>query len=178
MSRYVARRRTGLGLDHVEVAVPQAHLPGAEAEVDFGEFHAMIAGVLVKCGCSCCGCRARAGRFMSRSPPRRRKRSWKGTCWRSSIRRGAGPDPLRQPQAAVTRVLKGRDRVEAERFIALRSHYGFDSFFCIPGRQGAHEKGGVEGEIGRFRRRTWSPSPSVGVAGRAEPADRRRRHRR
>jgi hypothetical protein len=61
----------------------------------------------------------------------------------------------------VTRVLKGRDRDEAERFIALRSHYGFDSFFCIPGPQGAHEKGGVEGEIGRFRRRHLVPVPSV-----------------
>jgi hypothetical protein len=48
VSRYVARRRAELGLQHVEVAVPQEHLPGAEAEVDFGEFHAMIAGVLVK----------------------------------------------------------------------------------------------------------------------------------
>jgi transposase len=48
VSRYVARRRAELGLDHVDVAVPQAHLPGAEAEVDFGEFHAMIAGVLLK----------------------------------------------------------------------------------------------------------------------------------
>jgi hypothetical protein len=32
----------------VQVTVPQAHEPGAEAEVDFGEFHAMIAGVLTK----------------------------------------------------------------------------------------------------------------------------------
>ena len=62
---------------------------------------------------------------------------------------------------AVTRVLKGRGRDEAERFIALRSHYRFDSFFCIPGLQGAHEKGGVEGEIGRFRRRHLVPVPSV-----------------
>jgi hypothetical protein len=61
----------------------------------------------------------------------------------------------------VTRVLRGRDRAEAERFIALRSHYGFDSFFCIPGKEGAHEKGGVEGEIGRFRRRHLVPVPSV-----------------
>ncbi|HRY10861.1 MAG TPA: hypothetical protein P5544_12895 [Candidatus Nanopelagicales bacterium] len=61
----------------------------------------------------------------------------------------------------MTRVLKGRDRTEAARFIALRSHYGFDSFFCMPGRQGAHEKGGVEGEIGRFRRRHLVPVPTV-----------------
>lgn len=62
---------------------------------------------------------------------------------------------------AVTRVLRGRDRVESERFVALRSHYGFDSFFCRPGIVGAHEKGGVEGEIGRFRRRHLVPVPKV-----------------
>src|SRR5256886_13565730 len=55
----------------------------------------------------------------------------------------------------------GRDRTESERFIALRSHYGFDSFFCIPGKEGAHEKGGVESEIGRFRRRHLVPVPAV-----------------
>ena len=49
VSRYVARRRAGLGLAHVEVAIPQAHLPGAEAEVDFGEFWATIAGQSLKC---------------------------------------------------------------------------------------------------------------------------------
>ena len=50
---------------------------------------------------------------------------------------------------------------ESERFTALRSHYGFDSFFCRPGIEGAHEKGGVEGEIGRFRRRHLVPVPKV-----------------
>jgi hypothetical protein len=62
----------------------------------------------------------------------------------------------------VARVLRGRDRAESERFIALRSHYGYDSFFCAPGKAGAHEKGGVEGEIGRFRRRHLVPVPAVG----------------
>jgi transposase len=67
---------------------------------------------------------------------------------------------------AVVRVLRGRDRAGSERFIALRSHYRFDSFFCAPGNGGAHEKGGVEGEIGRFRR------PCPGLAGQAgEPLD-------
>jgi hypothetical protein len=61
----------------------------------------------------------------------------------------------------VTKVLKGRNRAESDRFIALRSHYGFDSFFCRPGKDGAHEKGGVEGDIGRFRRRHLVPVPKV-----------------
>jgi len=84
VSRYVARRRTELGLDRVEVSVPQAHPPGAEAEVDFGEFHAMIAGVLAKLWLFVLrlSCSGRA--FHVASPPRRRRRSWKATCWRSS----------------------------------------------------------------------------------------------
>jgi hypothetical protein len=64
-------------------------------------------------------------------------------------------------KSAVEKLLKGRGRIESERFIALRSHYGYDSFFCQPGIKGAHEKGGVEGKIGRFRRRYMVPVPRV-----------------
>ncbi|MGH2655022.1 MAG: Mu transposase domain-containing protein, partial [Actinomycetota bacterium] len=39
--------------------------------------------------------------------------------------------------------------------------YLFDSFFCMPGIEGAHEKGGVEGEVGRFRRWHLVPVPDV-----------------
>jgi hypothetical protein len=46
--RDVAHRRAELGLDRIEVAVPQAHPPGAEAGGDFAEFHAAIAGTLLK----------------------------------------------------------------------------------------------------------------------------------
>jgi len=162
VSRYVARRRTELGLDRAEVSVPQAHLPGAEAEVDFGEFHAMLAGVLVKLWLfalrlSCSG-RAFHVAFATQA----QEAFLEGHVLAFEYF-GAIPGRIRYDnlKPAVTRVLKGRDRVEAERFIALRSHYGFDSFFCIPGREGAHEKGGVESEIGRFRRRHLVPVPSV-----------------
>jgi hypothetical protein len=45
--------------------------------------------------------------------------------------------------------------------VRFRSHYGFDAFYCLPGVQGAHEKGGVEGEVGRFRRNHLVPVPVV-----------------
>lgn len=67
-------------------------------------------------------------------------------------------DNLRQ---AVARVLRGKKRVEQDRFIALRSHYGFAASFTTVGIRGAHEKGGVEGEVGRFRRRWLTPVPEV-----------------
>ena len=38
---------------------------------------------------------------------------------------------------------------------------GFEAFYCQPGTEGAHEKGGIEGEIGRFRRRWFVPVPKV-----------------
>jgi transposase len=162
VSRYVARRKTELGLDQVEVSVPQAHLPGAEAEVDFGEFHAMIAGALVKLWMfvlrlSCSG-RAFHVAFATQA----QEAFLEGHVLAFEYL-GAVPGRIRYDnlKPAVMRVLRGRDRAEAERFIALRSHYGFDSFFCIPGKEGAHEKGGVEGEIGRFRRRHLVPVPAV-----------------
>jgi len=163
VSRYVARRRAELGLDKTEVMVPQAHAPGAEAEVDFGEFHAQVAGVLIKLWMfvlrlSCSG-RAFHVAFATQA----QEAFLEGHVLASGYF-GAVPGRVRYDnlKPAVVRVLRGRDRAESERFIALRSHYGFDSFFCIPGRDGAHEKGGVEGEIGRFRRRHLVPVPAVG----------------
>ncbi len=52
--------------------------------------------------------------------------------------------------------------MESDRFVALRSHYLYDSIFTTPGIRGAHEKGGVEGEVGRLRRTHLVPVPSVG----------------
>jgi hypothetical protein len=44
-------------------------------------------------------------------------------------------------------------------FIAFRSHWGFTSEFCTPGE--GHEKGGVEGEGGYFRRNHLVPVPQI-----------------
>jgi transposase len=162
VSRYVARRRAELGLDKVQVTVPQAHAPGAEAEVDFGEFHAQVAGALLKLWMfvmrlSCSG-RAFHAAFATQA----QEAFLEGHVLAFEYF-GAVPGRVRYDNLgpAVVRVLRGRDRAESERFIALRSHYGFDSFFCLPGKDGAHEKGGVEGEIGRFRRRHLVPVPAV-----------------
>ncbi len=65
-------------------------------------------------------------------------------------------------RAAVAQVLGfSRHRVEAERWTAFRSHYGLEALYCQPGIRGAHEKGGVEGQIGWFRRNHLVPVPEV-----------------
>jgi hypothetical protein len=61
----------------------------------------------------------------------------------------------------VKKVLKGRRRVESDRFVALRSHNLFASQFTTPGVEGAYEKGGVEGEVGRLCRNGLVPVPRL-----------------
>lgn len=63
-------------------------------------------------------------------------------------------------RAAVERVLGfPRARVESDRWTAFRSHWGVEAFYCRPGIEGAHEKGGVEGQIGYFGATTSSRCP-------------------
>jgi transposase len=166
VSRYVARRRVEFGLERVEVMVPQLHPPGAEAEVDFGEFHARIAGTLIKLWMFVMRL-SHSGRAFHVAFATQAQEAFLEGHVLALAHFGAVPARIRYDnlKPAVIRVLRGRDRAESERFIALRSHYGFDSFFCIPGKAGAHEKGGVEGEIGRFRRRHLVPVPDVGSLG-------------
>src|ERR1700720_4267590 len=62
-------------------------------------------------------------------------------------------------KAAVKKILRGSRREETVRFIAFRSHWRFASEFCTP--EEPQEKGGVEGEVGYFRRNHWVPLPQA-----------------
>ncbi len=155
--------RIEIGADRQLVAVPQTHLPGAEAEVDFGDFMAVIGGE-----------RLQLHMFVMRlSHSGRAVHVAFGNVGTEAFLDGhvqafehfggvpTGKIRYDNLKPAVLQVLLGRERLENPQFIALRSHYGFDSFFCQPGIEGAHEKGGVEGEIGRFRRRHLTPVPTA-----------------
>jgi transposase len=61
--------------------------------------------------------------------------------------------------SAVRKILRGHRREETVRFLAFRSHWRFAAEFCTPGE--GHEKGGVEGEGGYFRRNHLVPVPRV-----------------
>jgi transposase len=62
-------------------------------------------------------------------------------------------------KSAVKKILRGYQREETDRLIAFRSHWGFQTEFCNPGC--GNEKGGVEGEVGYFRRNHLVPLPKV-----------------
>lgn len=161
----VARLRVEIVGDQVgQVMVPQTHLPAEEAEVDFGEFSASIAGVVMKLFMFCLRL-SHQGKAVHIAYANQSQESFLEGHVRAFEALGGVPvgmiryDNLKP---AVIRVALGRERFEHPRFIALRSHCGYDSFYCLPGKDGAHEKGGVEGEIGRFRRRHLTPIPHVG----------------
>ncbi|WP_141990287.1 IS21 family transposase [Rhodoglobus vestalii] len=157
----VARIRRELIGTPVNVAVPQTHAPGAEAEVDFGEFQAVIGGSMVKLFMFVLRL-SYSGRAVHVAYANQAQESFLDGHNVAFERLGGIPSKMIRYDnltPAVIRVALGRERLENPRFIAMRSHYGFDSFFCIPGIEGAHEKGGVEGEVGRFRRRWLTPVP-------------------
>ncbi len=165
---YVAKRRREILVEAgrvPEVFVPQLHAPGAEAEVDFGEVWVILAGVKTKCHMFTFRL-SHSGKAIHRVYSTQSQEAFLEGHIDAFDEIGGVPalhikyDNL---TSAVTAVLHGRDRarVENDRWVLFRSHYGFDAFYCQPGIDGAHEKGGVEGEVGRFRRTWLSPMPEV-----------------
>lgn len=157
----VAELRRDIGDQAVQVAVPQSHGPADEAEVDFGEFQALIGGVLMRLWMFVLRL-SHSGKAVHVAYANQAQESFLDGHVRAFAALGGVPRGMIRYDnltPAVIRVVLGRERIENPRFIALRSTYGFDSFFCLPGLEGAHEKGGVEGEVGRFRRRHLVPLP-------------------
>jgi transposase len=159
--RYVHDKRRELG-EVGDVFVPLIAEAGVEAEVDWGQATVQLRGELVVVHLfamrACFSGAALVIAFESESQQAFLEGHVRALEWHSGVFDLIRYDNLK---SAVARVLKGRRRVESDRFVALRSHYRFESSFCLPGQQGAHEKGGVEGEIGRFRRRHLVPVPEV-----------------
>lgn len=165
---YVAKRRREILVEAgriPEVFVPQLHAPGAEAEVDFGEVWVILAGVKTKCHMFTFRL-SHSGKAIHRVYSTQSQEAFLEGHIDAFDEIGGVPalhikyDNL---TAAVKTVIYGSDRrrVENDRWVLFRSHYGFDAFYCLPGIDGAHEKGGVEGEVGRFRRTWLSPMPEI-----------------
>ena len=151
------------GKQLAEVFVPQTHPAGAEAEVDFADLWIVWAGVKTKVFLFTLRL-SYSGKAIHRAYATASQEAFLDGHRYAFEQLGGIPtvhiryDNLK---AAVSRVLTGRTRVESDRWVLFRSHYGFDVFYCRPGVEGAHEKGGVEGEGGRFRRTHTVPMPKV-----------------
>jgi len=159
---YVRQRKRAIGWPVGEVFIPQVHAPGVEAEVDWGQAHVDLAGTRTKVHLFFMRASFSGAAFCQASLVETQQAFLElhveAFEWFGGVFEQVRFDNL---TSAVRQVLRGRRRVETDRFVALRSHYLFESSFTTPGIQGAHEKGGVEGEVGRLRRNHLVPVPAV-----------------
>jgi transposase len=158
--RYVAARKRELGLSGREVFVPQSYVLGQEAQVDWFEAAAKLGGelrVLQFFAMRSMG----SGDAFHRAYTNATQQAFlegheHGFAYFGGVFRTLRYDNL---SAAVKKILRGRQREETSRVIAFRSHWGFQSEYCNPAS--GNEKGGVEGEVGRYRRNWLVPVPDA-----------------
>lgn len=155
---YIAQRRREK--KRPKVYIPLEFDPATDAQVDWGEGMAIIAGELVKVQLFYMRLCYSRRLFMMAFPTQRQEAFFAGHV--RAFRHFQGvPHRLSYDnlKAAVQRILEGRNRQEQEAFIVFRSHYLFESHFCTPGQ--GHEKGGVEHSVGFGRRNFMVPIPDV-----------------
>jgi transposase len=142
--------------------VPLAYAPGAEAQCDWGEAEVRIGGVVQTAALFCIRLCYSLRPFVCAFPMAKQEAFFAGHVaaftWFRGIPRRVTYDNL---TSAVKKVLQGRTRVEQEAFVAFRGHHLFDSHFCVPGLEGAHEKPLVESLVGYARRNFLVPVPDV-----------------
>jgi len=160
--QYVRQRKRELGWPVGEVFVPQVHAPGMEAEVDWGQAVVELGGAPTTVHLFVMRASFSGATFCQASLVETQQAFLEMHVQAFEWFGGVFPEiRFDNLKSAVKKVLKGRRRVESDRFVALRSHYLFCSQFTTPGLEGAHEKGGVEGEVGRCRRNHLVPVPVV-----------------
>lgn len=156
--KYVREKKVEIGLIHRETFVPQSYTWGQEGQVDWYEMGAELGGEPQTVQMFCLRSMASAGAFHQAFPHASQQAFLEGH--ESAFHYFGGVfGVLRYDnlKSAVQRILRGSQREETARFIAFRSHWGYEAEFCNPGR--GNEKGGVEGEGGFFRRNHLVPVP-------------------
>ncbi|MFZ4301789.1 IS21 family transposase [Streptomyces cinereoruber] len=166
---YVSRRRREIS--EAAGAAPAAgfvirhNQPGMDAEVDFGEAWVDLAGERTKCFVFALRL-AYSGKAVHRITTSCGQEAFlDGHVHAFRTLGGVPGGQIRYDNLspAVSRVIhKSRSRDEHPRWTEFRQHFGITPFYCEPGLRGAHEKGGVEGQVGYFRRNYLTPVPRVG----------------
>jgi len=157
---YVRRRKQELGQVRRETFIPQVYDWGVEAQVDWYEAMAEIGGEMRKVYGFSMRSMASGGAFHVAYYHATQQAFLEAHelafAYFGGVFRLLRYDNLK---SAVKKILRGHQREETERLICFRSHWGFETDFCNPAR--GNEKGGVEGEVGYFRRNHLVPVPRV-----------------
>ena len=157
---YVRERKRELGWSTRATCVPQSYAPGQEAQVDWYEAWAELSGELMLLQVFSIRSMV-SGAAFHRAYHRATQQAFleaheHAFRYFQGVFRLLRYDNLK---SAVKKILRGYRREETARFIAFRSHWRFQSDFCSPAEP--HEKGGIEGEAGYFRRNHWVPIPNA-----------------
>lgn len=158
--RYVALRKRELRLKGAEVFVPQSYSWGQEAQVDWFEAAAKLGGERRDLQFFAMRSMASGDAFHRAYTNATQQAFLEAHEMAFAYFEGVfGTLRYDNLSAAVKKILRGRQRVETERIIAFRSHWGFRSEYCNPAK--GNEKGGVEGELGWYRRNWLVPVPEA-----------------
>ena len=157
---HVRERKRRMGLELRETFVPQSYGWGQEAQVDWYEAWADLGDERTKVQVFVMRSMA-SGAAFHRAYPHATQQALLEAHELAFDYFGGVFRLLRYDNlaSAVRKILRGHRREETVRFVAFRSHWRFAAEFCTPGE--GHEKGGVEGEGGYFRRNHLVPVPSV-----------------
>ncbi|MGO9097351.1 MAG: IS21 family transposase [Bryobacteraceae bacterium] len=158
--RYVHQRKQELGLGVRQVFVPQSYDWGQEGQVDWFEAVAKLDGE---------ACKLQVFAMRSMASGDAFHRAYTNATQQALLEGhehafeyfGGVFRTLRYDNmtSVVKKILRGRQRIETDRMIAFRSHWGYRSEYCNPAK--GNEKGGVEGELGWFRRNCLVPVPEA-----------------
>ena len=143
-----------------KVYLPLEFDPGTDAQVDWGEALVEIAGARITVQVFYMRLCYSRRLFMMAFPAQKQEAFFEGHVQAfhhfQGIPHRIAYDNLK---AAVQKILAGHTRQERQAFVALRSHYLFESHFCTPGQ--GNEKGGVEHGVGFGRRNFMVPIPKA-----------------
>ena len=165
---YVHDRKIALGFLVREICVPQSYTWGVEAQIDWYEAYADLAGERIKLQVFAMRSMASGAAFhcayLHATQQAFLEAHELAFAYFGGVFRKLRYDNL---SSAVKKILRGSRREQTARFVVFRSHWRFEAEFCTPAEP--HEKGGIEGEAGYFRRNHWVPVPEA-----ADLADRNR----
>lgn len=157
---HVRARKRAMGLTARETFVPQSYSLGQEAQVDWYEACADLGGERTKVQVFAMRSMA-SGAAFHRAYLHATQQAFLEAHEAAFGYFGGVFRLLRYDNlaSAVRKILRGHRREETVRFVGFRSHWRFAAEFCTPGE--GHEKGGIEGEVGYFRRNHLVPVPVV-----------------
>ena len=148
-----------------DVFLPLEYDPGQDAQVDWGEAYAVVAGQRQKVQLFIMRLCFSRRTFAMVFPTQRQESFFYGHV-RAFEHFGGVPHRISYDNlgTAVKLVFEhtgraGRPRKEVRAFVSFRSHYLFESHFCTPGQ--GHEKGQVEHGVGYSRRNFLVPIPEA-----------------